>query len=193
LRSDQPSGDITSDILSRWSKQSESLPSIAELPGFLDGPLSEDEKMPLSGEDFEQLLSSLPHDICTRGDAAILFRVSESEKSPSLRTLFSSAIMNLTPLDSGSEDSFHALWDDHIQRILSVLLPTGISIRDSSLHTSTQKLRPDFGFLLDNVCLFRGEEKSTSNRDDPKAELCDKLTWVYSPAPYVFGEPITGL
>jgi hypothetical protein len=26
--------------------------------------------------------------------------------------------------------------------------------------------------------------------DDPRAELCNELTWTYSPAPYVFGEPI---
>ena len=74
-----------------------------------------------------------------------------------------------------------------------MLLPTGIAIRDSSLHTSAQKMRPDFGFIVNNVCIFRGEEKLPSNIEDPKAELCHKLTWIYSPAPYIFGVPITGL
>jgi hypothetical protein len=85
------------------------------------------------------------------------------------------------------------LWDDHIRKILGLLLPNGLGIRSSSLPTSIQKLRPDFDFLLRNVCLFRGEEKSPTNSDDPKAELSDKLIWIYSLAPYVFGEPIAGL
>lgn len=193
LGNNQPGRDITGDILSRWSKQLERLPSPTELRGFLDEPLSEDEKVPLKGEDFEQLLSSLPHDICTKDDVGILFRICDSDWSPSLRSFFSHVIMNFTPPDSGSEASFITLWDDHIRKLLQLLLPTGLSIRDSSFHTSTRKLRPDYGFLLGNVCLFRGEEKSPTSMDDPKAELRDKLTWIYDPAPYIFGEHITGL
>ena len=59
---------------------------------------------------------------------------------------------------------------------------------DSNRHTDTKKKRPDYGFLKDAVCPFRGEEKPSESRDDPKAELSDNLTWTYSPAPYVFGE-----
>ena len=67
-------------------------------------------------------------------------------------------------------------------------MPSGTSIRDFNRHTDTKKNRPDYGFLKDNVCPFRGEEKHSESREDPKAELSDKLTWIYSPAPYVFGE-----
>jgi hypothetical protein len=153
----------------------------------------EDEKVPISAEEFQYLLSSDPHDAFESEDAEVLFRVSESERSFFLGHLFQSAIRKATPLESGTEASFHALWDMHIGMILEALLPTSTPIRDSNFHTSTQKLRPDFGFLLDNVCLFRGEEKPARNCEDPKAELCDKLTWIYSPAPYIFGETINWL
>ena len=123
----------------------------------------------------------------------ILFRESESESGVYLFSLFLTIVREPAPPDNGTEASFHSLWDDNIRKILEMLLPTGIPIRDDSLHTSTQKLRPDFGFLLNNICIFRGEEKSPSDTGDPKAELCDNLTWIYSPAPYIFGVPITGL
>ncbi|RHZ83623.1 hypothetical protein Glove_89g98 [Diversispora epigaea] len=46
---------------------------------------------------------------------------------------------------------------------------------------------PDYGFIINHVCLFRGEEKSPTNDKDAKAELQNKLCWVYDPAPYVLG------
>jgi hypothetical protein len=119
--------DITSDIISHWSKQSGRLPSLTELRGLLDEPLPEGEKVPLDIKDFEQFLSSLPHDICTSDHVRILFRVSESERSLSLRSTFMTIITTLTPPDSGSEASFHQLWDDHIRRILELLLPNGVT------------------------------------------------------------------
>jgi hypothetical protein len=182
--------DITNGILERWRKPATSLPSLTELRAVLDRSLPDDEKVPVRTEDFEQLLFPLPPDSCSKDDVAILFRLSETECSLYFRSLFTSVVTDSTHTGSETEASFHALWDGHIRRILQVLLPTGISIRDSCRNTSTGKLRPDYGFLLHNVCLFRGEEKAPYNPEDPKAELSDKLTWTYSPAPYIFGEPI---
>ena len=48
--------------------------------------------------------------------------------------------------------------------------------------------RPDYAFLVNNLCPFRGEEKAPESNADPKQELADKLAWAYDPAPYVFGE-----
>jgi hypothetical protein len=52
----------------------------------------------------------------------------------SLQTLFSRAITSTSPYDNGSEASFITLWDYNIRLILDLLLPTGISIRDSDHH-----------------------------------------------------------
>ena len=176
--------DITHDILTRWTTESERVPSTSELRFLLNEPLSENEKVPIRPDLFAYLLLSLPTDICTEDDVRILFRESDTETSPPLQLLFSSAITNPTPPESGSESSFIALWDDNVRRVLDVLVPTGVSIR------GPHKLRPDFGFVLRNLCLFWGEEKAATDTDDSKAELCDRLAWIYNPAPYVFGEPI---
>jgi hypothetical protein len=182
--------DISTDILRRWSKKSKlSLPSISELPGLLDKPLSDDEKIPLTRIQFDNLLPGMMEakDRCHRDDVERLFRVSDSEASDMLYLTFYNAVVQPTPPEDGTEPSFISFWDYNIRRILELLVPTGKSIRDSSCHTSTQKSRPDYGFLKNNVCPFRGEEKPPESRDDPKAELSE-FTWTYSPAPYVFGE-----
>jgi hypothetical protein len=183
--------DISTDILRRWSKKSTlSLPSISELPGLLDKPLPYDEKIPLTRIQFDNLLSGLTEttDVCYRDDVERLFRVSDAESSELLHLTFYNAAVQPAPPEDGTEASFISFWDANIREILEMLVPFGKSIRDSSHHTSTLTNRPDYGFLKDNVCPFRGEEKPSNSRDDPKAELSDKLTWIYSPAPYVFGE-----
>ena len=183
--------DISTDILHRWSKKSKlSLPSISELPGFLDRPLPHNEKIPLTCIQFDGLLSGLMEakDYCHRDHAARLFCVSDVESSKILHLIFYNATVHPAPPDDGTEVSFISFWDNNIRKILELLVPSGKSIRDFSHHTSAQKNGLDYGFLKDNVCPFQGEEKPPNSSDDPKAELSDKLTWIYSPAPYVFGE-----
>jgi len=182
--------DISTDILRRWSKKSKlSLPSISELPGLLDKPLPHDEKIPLTRIQFDNLLSGLTEttDVCSRDDVERLFRISDVEASEILHLKFYNAAVQSAPPENGTEASFHSFWDDNIRKILELLVPSGTSIRDFNCHTDTKKNTPDYGFLKDNVCLFRGEEKHPGSHEDPKAELSDKLTWIYSPAPYVLG------
>ena len=127
-------------------------------------------------------------DFCNRDDVGRLFRVSDTESSEVLHLLFYKAAAWPSPPEDGTEASFHSFWDDNIRNILELLVPFSKSIRDDPRQTNTPKLRPDYGLLLGGVCLFRGEEKSKTSRGDPKASLSDGLTWIYSPAPYVFGE-----
>ena len=122
-------------------------------------------------------------DTCQREDAERLFRVGEYSH-------FSSKILSVIydgPPSDGTENSFIFFWDQNVRRFLELLIPDGKSIRDSSEHTATGHLRPDYGFLLNNLCTFRGEEKALGNPIDPKKELSDKLEWAYDPAPYVLG------
>ncbi|KAF8336806.1 hypothetical protein F5887DRAFT_1161224 [Amanita rubescens] len=176
--------DISIDILRRWSKKSKlSLPSISELRGLLNKPLPQDEKIPLTRIQFDNLVSGLTEttDVRYAADVERLFRISDAEASEILHLIFYNAAVQCPPPETGTEASFHSFWDDNIRKILELLVPSGTSIR------VLKKNRPDYGFLKDNVCPFRGEEKNGESRDDPKAELSDKLTLIYSPAPYVFG------
>jgi hypothetical protein len=175
------------DHISNWKKIA--LPTRMELSHFLDEPVSEENKFPLSHKHFDALLSPTLHDPCRQEDLELIFRLSETQKCPTLDTFFYNAVFKGPPPDSGTESAFIVFWDRNVREILEVLVPQGNSIRNTSHNTSTRASRPDYGFLLNNVCAFRGEEKSPSNNEDPKAELSEKLVWTYGRAPYVLGEP----
>ena len=123
-------------------------------------------------------------DICTIKDVELLFRASESH---TILDKFFWCAADAPPSD-GTEDSFHSFWDGNIRHILELLLPTGKSFRNSGKHTATRKLRPDYAFVMNNFCPFRGEENAPGNSDDPKLELSEKLVWAYKRAPYVLGK-----
>jgi hypothetical protein len=106
-------------------------------------------------------------DICCQEDV---------ENSEALHLLFYSAALHPPPPNDRTEASFISFWDDNIRNILELLVPSGESVRDSDNHASTRKLKPDYAFLHSNLCPFRGEEKSPTNQDDPKAELSNQLT-----------------
>ena len=138
--------DISADIILRWSKRTKlSLPAISELPGILNRPLSEDEKIPLSRSQFDNLVSGSieTKDICRKDDVEKLFRISDEEISEALHLLFYNAVVRAAPPDNGTESSFISFWDDNIRRVLEVLVPFGTSVRDSNNNTSSLKLRPD--------------------------------------------------
>src|SRR5436190_24103156 len=95
--------DITSDILRRWSKKPKlGLPSISELSGLLNKPLSEAEKLPLNRAQFDNLLSGLTEmkDICRQEDVEVLFRVSDAEASEGLHLIFYNAALLSPPSDN---------------------------------------------------------------------------------------------
>ena len=162
-------------------------------PSFLESSISLCRKLKrslLSRSQFDNLVSGLMEtkDICRKVDVGKLFRISDEETSEPLHLLFYNAVVRPAPPDNGTESSFISFWDDNIRRVLEMLVPLGRSVRGSNHNTSTLKIGPDYGFIIENVCPFRGEEKSPTSNDDPKAELSYKLAWVYQPAPYVFGE-----
>ena len=99
--------------------------------------------------------------------------------------LFKSAITR-GPVDpSGTEFSLVSFWDRNIWDILERCLGVA-SIRDSDQGTETSRLRPNFGLLLANVCVFRGAEKRLDFTGmHPRNKLKVKTQWVYNPAPYI--------
>ena len=122
---------------------------------------------------------------CTRANVEALFRSEDAGYSALDKIFF---IVAEHPPQSETEALFHSFWDSNVRTILELLIPYGRSIRDSSQRTATASLRPDYGFLLRNLCTFRGEEKPPDSNEDPRAELSNKLAWAYDPAPYVFGQ-----
>ncbi|CAA7260723.1 unnamed protein product [Cyclocybe aegerita] len=176
---------LDDDVNQRWSikRRKSQLPSCAELCGLLKEPLSEEEKIPISKSMYNWLISYLPPDSCLDKDISTLFKIGE----PDVIALAIFTTVCMPPPSSGTEDSFHSFWDRNIRHIIELLIPSGKSIRNSNQHTATRKLRPDYGFILQSICPFRGEEKGPENLEDPKAELADKLNWVYNPAPYMLG------
>jgi hypothetical protein len=63
-----------------------------------------------------------------------------------------------------AEASFISFWDQNIRLIIELLISRGRSIRDSNQHTAAGYLRPDYGFLLDKLCVFRGEGRVLQHR-----------------------------
>jgi len=181
-------------IVEQWKSKHvkyKEIPRICELPTIADQPLQEGEKLPILSRDMESLCSPVfqHEDICRKSDISILFRT--GAERPHISSEILTLIFRYPPPD-GTESSFISFWDANIRWILEYLIPDGQSIRDSNQDTGIGNLRPDFGFLLENLCVFRGEEKPPGSRADPKQELSDKLEWAYDPAPYVLGYYATG-
>ncbi|RIA94886.1 hypothetical protein C1645_817365 [Glomus cerebriforme] len=63
---------------------------------------------------------------------------------------------------------------DHLKTLFRVS-ETESTLELCALKTSTRSERPDYRLIINNVCPFRGEEKSPSNNEDPKSELRKKL------------------
>lgn len=153
-------------------------------------PLTDEEKIPISQSAFDRLVTpftvSNPTLTLTADKLATLFRVSEVEKARSIRDVFQ-MIITKTPPTNGSEDAFHSTWDANISEVLQLVLSTRDFVRNSSRNTSTSLKRPDYGFLVKNNCVLRGEEKAPNSSDNPEAELVEKLIYTYHPLTYILG------
>ena len=131
---------------------------------------------------------AIPEHACCDEDLELLFKQCENETADGILDKLKTAIMN-GPLDpDGTEDSLHSFWDTNIRAILVRCLKNAKSIRNSNQDTETGQFRPNFGLLLANICVFRGEEKRKSfPGTHSKDELKKKTRWVYDPAPDILG------
>lgn len=172
--------DVTEDILKLWNHQPQT-PAVADLATYIDRPLREDAKIPLTQDCFKRL----DEDHC---QPELLFRVSDDEIALDLSFHFVDSILASPPKLNTTENIFIPFWNNNISKLLLLALPAGSPLRDSSKNMSTGAARPDYGLQMGRVVPFRGEEKGPTNNEDPKAELRDKLLWTYKPAPYILGE-----
>ncbi|KDR72787.1 hypothetical protein GALMADRAFT_252049 [Galerina marginata CBS 339.88] len=174
-----------SHVVQSWQSKrlKKQLPSIEELIGVLKEPLLDSEKIPITEDMYTSFISVLPPDRCDEDIIGTLFTIGDFDTQ---LITFLNAIASSPPV-GGTKASFHSFWDDNIRKPIEHLIPTGRTIRNRNEDTETRKLRPDYAFLLQKICPFRGEEKGSGNSGDPKAELAYNLNWVYEPAPYMLG------
>ena len=138
--------------------------------------------------EFDNLLSTPAPDICDASDIRSLFRIGEPLNHTRLNCI--TFTIKSTPFSiSGpaSENLYIFGWDLNIRSIIETLERSGHSNRNTSEHTVTRNLRPDYNHTVDDKYVLRGEEKGPQSLEDPKEELSSKLEWVYDPAPYIFG------
>jgi hypothetical protein len=159
------------------------LPPLRDLKAFLEQPLTEEEKIPISHENFDELLGDPIDETCSEEEVAILFRRVDIG-SISLLALFYLAAAT-SPTTPGPKEYIHSFWDENIKKILEVMLQERHSIRKSNANKLTRD--PGFGLLVRNVCVFRGEELPRLHQEDARSVLVDKLAWVYQPAEYLLG------
>jgi len=124
---------------------------------------------------------------------AKLFITSNSE--PCVEFLFH--ILNRfadAAVDPGvTKKSFTSFWDDMICHVLNyVLSGIGKSHRKpTNLSSSIGSYCPDYLFIVDSVCVLRGEEKDPGI-ETPHCELSEKLIWNHGDVPYLFAYAAVG-
>ncbi|KAM6493367.1 hypothetical protein JOM56_011501 [Amanita muscaria] len=185
--------DISQKLCRLWTKSV--APDLQHLKEYFEKPLDPDCKIPLSYNRWKEYLASelSPAQACSDEDLELLFKQSEDETAVGILRLFDHAITRDPVNPSGTETSLVSFWDRNIRDILE--RPLGVAcIRDNKQGTETGKLRPGFGLLLSNVCVFRGEEKRIGFAGThPRDELRHKTRWVYDPAPYTLGYYAVGM
>ncbi|KAL2920566.1 Mitosis inducer protein kinase cdr1 [Bienertia sinuspersici] len=183
------------------------LPSLYELSWYIQEPPPEEFRLPLR----KDIYRDLPH------ERELFFTTSSIEpldcKSFTIDVLSSliRSIPSITTSTSSSRDSYIALWDDCINRVISKFCPFDItftrkqpiytktsslsSSSSSSLSSSFESLQdqwPNLVGMVKNLCLWRGEETLNQVRDlqpliDPSSTLTQKISWTYNDLPYVLG------
>ena len=176
--------------MTTWS-QPVRIENVDALCLYLQQPLAKNEKVPISQERFNALC--VPYSQQSRWSSLTaqqlfpLFRVSTNDRASAIREQFWPAISRVPPF-FGTEDLFHRTYDNNITDIITFILSNANEQRNSNDGTSTGSKRPNFSLLINNYCIFRGEEKGSLSPGDPEDELKSKIArWEYRPLPFVLG------
>jgi len=89
--------------------------------------------------------------------------------------------------------SFISFWDDMICHILNYVL-SGIGKShhiSSNLSSSAGSDCLDYLFIMESVCVLRGEEKGPGI-ETPHCKLSEKLIWCHGNVPYLFSYAAAG-
>ncbi|KAL7993807.1 putative protein kinase [Plasmopara halstedii] len=165
------------------------LPRLGELGDFIENELP--EKITLHQEIYDTWLAKMTSE--SPEIMAKLFKIDNLKQCVNFLFRIGSRIVYAT--DPGdSVESFISFWDDLIRNVLNfVLHDIGKSDRNSIRSASTGSNWPDFLFIVNSVCVFRGMEEAPGEQmETPRRELFEKLVWSYGDAPYLFGYAAVG-
>ena len=182
--------DQTKELVTTWS-QPVHIENVDALRSHLQQPLAQNEKVPISQEGFNALCVPYSEESrwssLTAQELSTLFQVGTVDRASAIKRRFMTAITAVPPLFS-TEDGFHYTYDNNIRENVKFILSNTNDQRNSNNRTSTGPKRPDFSLLINNYCLFRGEEKGGLSTGKPEDELTSKITcWEYGPLPFVLG------
>ncbi|XP_071713498.1 uncharacterized protein [Rutidosis leptorrhynchoides] len=163
-----------------------SLPSLIDLPWYLQEPPSEELRFPIR----KDLYRDLP-----QGKELFFTTSSEPLDCRSIAFEILSPIARSNPtLTTTVRESFIGLWDDCINQVISKFsnLDMVFVRKPSSLNPNSgiQDQWPNVTGFVRNFCLWRGEETNMLREDnnlDPSSLLVQKLLWSYSDLPYILG------
>ena len=163
------------------------LPDVHDLVQFIDSPLSKEEKIPITWKEMDLLVSSqsvgMIDNFCNRSDVELLFRVANG--SGSSGSDFHDIIFTVrrdSPIQ-GTEEFFISFWDRNVRDILEFFL-----LKAYAKARSTLLVLLEFcALVMDFFSNVLGRREGSCRYRGSKERACDKLTWAYRPAPYVFG------
>jgi hypothetical protein len=180
---------LSGTLLAKW-RQPVPVPDLKTLVSHLQTPLREEEKVPVTQEEFNDLIIPYsldsPRSELRAEQVSTLFRISDEEEAHAVRRILEYPLTQ-SYVPTGSKAAFHWMWDVNISEILRITLRDGEVIRDSNRKSDADLQIPDYGFLVKNSCLFRGEEAAPGSREDPGFELLNKLFYTYEPLEYILG------
>ncbi|KAF1324654.1 Crinkler, partial [Globisporangium splendens] len=163
----------------------QAIPLVGELANFIQGEL-------LVKIGVHQLFLQDWSDGLALEDRQLLSKMFKLENSaPCMNLIYKVLLRVVHPVDpsGATEDSFHSFWDNLICNVLNVVL-SGIGASERRLTGCNS---PDYLFVVDSFCVFRGEEEAPGARiGTPRRELCEKLIWTYGDVPYLFGYAAVG-
>ncbi|MED6197882.1 hypothetical protein PIB30_061029 [Stylosanthes scabra] len=171
------------------SLQQHSLPTLFELKRYLQDPPPQDLRFPLR----KQVYDDLPQQ-----SKQLFFTPSTQPPFFDSRTFLYDVVSPLirsnptSSSSSSSRDSFIPLWDDCVNRIISIFCnePFILTRKPTAIATSTlQDQWPNVSGFVNNYCLWRGEETDQlrEGQQDPSSTIVEKLLWTYADLPYILG------
>ncbi|KAG9410071.1 hypothetical protein AC1031_018105 [Aphanomyces cochlioides] len=186
--------DIIENFDEQWLRGivqcSGDLPNVSELEKIASGSL----RIRIPVDDPVGLFANIAAQTPPPELIAQVFEESTGKHCPIVMQRLKEVLFREIPVGS-TESSYIHYWDNIISDTLYFLFrDIGAKInRNTNNSSSTSTFRPDYIFLLFNVCVFRGEEKMEGvDAELPRKELIDKLQWTYDPAPYIFGYAACG-
>ncbi|XP_076943169.1 crinkler effector protein 8-like, partial [Bidens hawaiensis] len=164
-----------------------SLPSLLDLPWYLQEPPPEQFRFPIR----KDLYRDFP-----QGKELFFTTSSEPLDCRSITLDILSPIARSNPnLTTTTRESFIGLWDDCINRVISKFSNLDMVFIRKPSHSSNigiQDQWPNVTGFVRNFCLWRGEEtdrlrEDNNNNLDPSSLLVKKLLWSYADLPYILG------